>query len=227
MHINKFLTALVLFIAAFGSAYAHLPEGARVSKKQTGQTSVQYREVCANSLAQMDQEINNVRARLLAGGDCWWNLDEGRYIVPKVDPSTGQQEVSSLYAGSVWLGGRDPGNNLKLACQNFRTSGGIKNDFWPGPLNVEGQTERAVCDQWDRHFRVTGDEIRRNLRNVAAGLLDPAEIPRGVKGWPAKGNPYFDEVWGFDLPNTLMPTIAALMTRSKATILPLRSVVAT
>jgi hypothetical protein len=27
-------------------------------------------------------------------------------------------------------------------------------------------------------------------------------IPRGVKGWPAKGNEYFFEINEFDLPNT-------------------------
>jgi hypothetical protein len=198
----KFIATLVLFVAALGNVHAHLPPGARVVKN-TRQATVQSRaEVCANSLAQVDQEINNVRARLLAGGDCWWDLSDGRYIVPKVDPSTGQKEVSSIYAGSVWLGGRDPGGNLKLACQNYRTSGGIKNDFWPGPLNEDGQTEQATCDLWDRHFRVTGDEIRRHLRNIANGNFNPDDIPRGVKGWPATGNPYFEEVWGFELPNT-------------------------
>ena len=105
---------------------------------------VQYRNQCANSLSQIDQEINNVRARLLGGGDCWWNLTDGRYVVPKVDVSTGAQEVSSIFAGSVWIGGVDPGNNLKLACQTFRNDG--RNDFWPGPLRDEdGTTDAATC----------------------------------------------------------------------------------
>jgi len=160
---------------------------------------VQYRNQCANSLSQIDQEINNVRARLLGGGDCWWNLTDGRYVVPKVDVSTGAQEVSSIFAGSVWIGGVDPGNNLKLACQTFRNDG--RNDFWPGPLRDEdGTTDAATCKNWDFHFRVTGTDIRKHLTNLAAGNLDINSVPRSLRGWPSQGNPHFTDVWGFDLP---------------------------
>ncbi|MBK9338079.1 MAG: hypothetical protein IPM98_16640 [Lewinellaceae bacterium] len=161
----------------------------------------EYRGVCASSRSQIDMEINNVRARLLGGGDCWWDFNDGRYIVPKVDVSTGQREVSSIFAGSVWLGGVDPAGNLKLACQDYRPSG--RNDFWPGPLTEAGTTDDQVCANWDRHFRVTGDEIRTHLSNIASGNLNPDNIPRGVKGWPAKGNnAFFFDVWGFQLPFT-------------------------
>ena len=159
------------------------------------------RGVCAGASDQIDIEINNVRARLLGAGDCWWNYDEGRYIVPKVDPASGQQEVSSIFAGSVWLGGVDPGQNLKLACQDYRYNG--DDDFWPGPLDpIVGTTDEATCANWNRHFRVTGEDIRQHLKNLANGNLSPDAIPRNIKGWPAKGNEFFYSVWGFDLPYT-------------------------
>jgi hypothetical protein len=177
---------------------ANVPDDVRKAHQDN---KVHYRtDVCANSKSQIDQEINNVRARLLGGGDCWWDFKNGRYIVPKVDPSTGQREVSSIFAGSVWLGGIDPGKNLKLACQNYRSDG--KNDFWPGPLTEQGTTDQYTCTNWDRHFRVTGEEIRKHLANLVNGDLNEADIPTGVKGWPAKHNPYFSDVWGFDLPDT-------------------------
>lgn len=182
------------------SVNAHVPDYVRNAGKAK---KVQYRGVCASSESQIDMEINNVRARLLGGGDCWWDFNDGRYVVPKVDVTTGQREVSSIFAGSVWLGGIDPAGNLKLAAQDYRPSG--QNDFWPGPLTEVGITDEFVCDNWDRHFRVTGDEIRRHLANLAAGDLNPDNIPRGVKGWPARQRPglnYFVDVWGFDLPNT-------------------------
>jgi hypothetical protein len=176
----------------------HTPDVMRRSKPRKAVTE---RGPCASSESAIDQEINNVRARLLGGGDVWWDFNDGRYIVPKVDVSTGAREVSSIFAGSVWLGGLDPAGNLKLACQDYRPGG--QNDFWPGPLNPnDGTTDEATCKEWDRHFRVTGDEIRQHLNNIASGLNDPALIPRGVKGWPARGNPYFAEVWQFSLPNT-------------------------
>jgi len=189
--------AVVLALFSW-SVSAHVPYPHKKSARDTKR--VEYRGVCANSRSQIDMELNNVRARLLGGGDCWWDFNDGRYIVPKVDVSTGQKEVSSIYAGSVWLGGIDPGGSLKLACQDYRT--GSSNDFWPGPLTEVGITDEQTCANWDRHFRVTGDEIRRHLANLANGDLNPDNIPRGVKGWPARGNPYFADVWGFDLPYT-------------------------
>jgi len=192
---------LAVLMLAASIVQAHEPKHRSASPAgDNKKPNVNYRAVCANSTSQIDQDVNNVRARLLAGGDCWWDLKEGRYIVPKVDPATGAREVSALYAGSVWLGGIDPGGNLKLACQTYRNDG--RNDFWPGPLNEQGITESAVCANWDFHFEVSGDDIRQHLRNIAEGNLDPNAIPRSLRGWPAQGNQYFADVWGFDLPFT-------------------------
>ena len=196
MRINKLWLIALLALVSW-SVSAEVPD---YIKKASKAKKVEYRGVCANSESQIDMDINNVRARLLGGGDCWWNFQEGRYIVPKVDVSTGQREVSSIFAGSVWLGGLDPAGNLKLACQAYRSDG--KNDFWPGPLSEIGITDEFTCKNWDRHFQVTGDEIRKHLANLASGNSNPDDIPRGVKGWPARGNPFFADVWGFDLPYT-------------------------
>lgn len=195
---NIWLTAFFSFVV-FG-LMAHTPD---LGKRPAGGGNVAPRGggFCASSEAQIDQEINNVRARLLGGGDCWWDLNDGRYIVPKVNPNTGQREVSSIFAASVWLGGVDPAGNLKLACQDYRTGG--RNDFWSGPLDpITGTTTAETCKNWDKHFRVTAAEIRQHLANIAAGITDPNTIPRGVKGWPARGNPYFIDVHQFSLPNT-------------------------
>jgi hypothetical protein len=50
-----------------------------------------YRASCVASRAETDLNINNVRARLLAGGDVWYDIRRGRggYIVPNVDPAPG------------------------------------------------------------------------------------------------------------------------------------------
>jgi hypothetical protein len=197
MRIFKFIM-VALFALGTWSASAHIPDYIRKQSKMVNKAK--YRGVCSNSTSQIDQSINNVRARLLGGGDCWWDFSDGRYIVPKVDPSSGQREVSSIFAGSVWIGGVDPAGNLKIAAQDYRNDG--RNDFWPGPLTELGVTDEFTCDNWDRHFRVIGDEIREHLRNIANGNLSPDAIPRGVKGWPGRGNPYFVDVWGFDLPFT-------------------------
>ena len=80
---------------------------------------------CSGSSSQIDLNINNVRARILGGGSMWWDLSNGRYIVPNVAP--GEKEVSSIFAAGLWIGGYDAANNLKLAAQTYRQNG---NDFW-------------------------------------------------------------------------------------------------
>jgi len=170
----------------------------------------EYRFDCAESRAEIDLDVNNVRARLQVGGDIFWNFDDGRYIVPKRDPDSGIEEVSSIFAASVWLGGVSPNEtggppSLRLACQDYRTTSGV--DFFPGPLtDEEGATDAATCANWDRFFRVRGDSIRVHLANIefyrGLGVEYPeSEIPLDLRRWPARGNPYFGNFFEFDLPD--------------------------
>ncbi|MFN7116675.1 MAG: hypothetical protein ACK4TA_07720 [Saprospiraceae bacterium] len=166
---------------------------------------VTFRENCANSVSQIDQAVNNVRARLLTGGDVWWDGNEGRYVVPKVP--AGEPEVSSIFAGAVWLGGVDPAGNLKLAAKTFGTANG-ESDFFSGPLDPEtGKTTQQACARWDKFFVVKGENIRQHIRNFQQAKLnnkpyDVNDIPRDVKGWPGRGNPFFFDIHQFDLPDT-------------------------
>lgn len=167
---------------------------------------VSNRGACKTSNSSIDLNINNVRARLLGGGDMWWDLKDPKYIVPNVDPSSGLPEVSSIFAGAVWLGGFDAGKNLKMAAQTYRSAG---NDFWPGPLTNEGLVDEVTCSRWDRHFNVYGKDIKSHIDNFKKSFdpvsgeykYDPNTIPAEVKGWPSRGNPYFNEINGFDLPD--------------------------
>ncbi len=164
-----------------------------------------FRAACTTAQAQTDLDINNVRARLLTGGDMWWDRNDGGYVVPK--PAPGQSGVSAIYAGGIWMGGLDEGGNLKVACQTYGNASG-NSDYWPGPLSPDdGTTDGETCNNWDKHFEVKGTEIRESITRWSMasdqGILYPtSEIPLGVKGWPGKGNPYFKEIHGFDLPNT-------------------------
>lgn len=177
-------------------------------KPASSTSEISYRENCDNAIAQIDQAVNNVRARLTTGGDVWWDGDDGRYVVPKVAP--GVPEVSSIFAGAVWLGGYDDGGNLKLAAQTYGRSTG-KFDYWPGPLipdgDNQGEIEKETCAKWDRFFTVSALDIDKHKAQFEQAKLagipyDEAEVPRDVRGWPAKGNPYFFDVHEFELPNT-------------------------
>ena len=201
-------TILTAFVACVGLLLS-VPMEAHIDRNKIGKAKKErpagYREDCTTAQAQIDQDINNVRARLTTGGDVWWNRNDGKYVVPKVEP--GQPEVSSIFAGAVWLGGLDPGGGLKVAAQTYGNNNG-SSDFWPGPLDPEtGQTDLAICNDWDRFFEVFATEIDDHIElfeaSEAGGAVYSADlIPRGVKGWPGKGNPFFFEINDFDLPNT-------------------------
>ena len=170
-------------------------------------TTNSFRAACIEARAETDLAINNVRARLRSGGDLWWDGTNARYIVPNVDPASGQPEISSLFAGGIWLGAFDDGGNLILAAQTYRQRG---NDYWTGPLNTTtGIIEKADCEKWDRFFSVYGSDIDA-LRadyfapDPATGQSDQTidtRPARNILGWPGRGNPYFAEIYGFDLPD--------------------------
>ncbi len=156
-----------------------------------------FRNDCNPSNSQVDLDINNVRARLLAGGDLWWDLSDGRYVIPNVAP--GEKEVSSIFAAALWIGGYDSGLNLKIAAQTYRQGG---NDFWTGPLDASGNTNNATCTQWDEHFIVLGEDIEAHIADFVEDGVINGEIPDGVKFWPARGNREFPtKNGGFDLPD--------------------------
>jgi len=167
-------------------------------------TRINLREVCKPSKSSIEMDINNVRARLLGGGDMWWDGNsKARYVIPKVDPTSGLKEVSSLFASSVWIGGYQ-GGSLKASGLTYRTQG---HSWFPGPLDPnDGTTDAPICARWDRHFEVLGADVRKHFANYRKheeeGTLPipPAEIPDGVKYWPSAGNEFFADKYGFDLP---------------------------
>lgn len=198
--IRSLVTIAILLPALL--AHAHIdPEkyGSNISTDD----KVSFRSDCAQSTRQIDMDINNVRARLLNGGDVWWDLQDGKYIVPNVDPASGIPEKSSIFAGAVWIGGYDDVGNLKMAAQTYRDA--THTDFWPGPLTNVGTTAKDTCLQWDRFFQVLGVNIRSHVRAFEEARntgtsLNCDEIPQDIRGWPGKGNPYFFEINGWDLP---------------------------
>lgn len=155
-------------------------------------------QVCGNPQSQIDIQGNNIKARILNGGDLFTDLTDGQFFPNPGPPGT--PSPSTIYAAGLWMGGVDPGLNLKLATSDYRSD--QKYDYTAGPLNLDGTTDEFTCSNWDKHFRVTGAEIAafRAALPLTADELK-AQFP-GIAGWPATGNPYFKEIWGYDLPLT-------------------------
>ena len=194
---------IIIFFAFFiyTSVFSYVDKDERSGRI----TVINTREDCVEGTEMAIQNINNVRATLLSSGDVWWNLQQGQYFVPNTPPEI--QDVSSLFAGSVWIGGFEPiegGEDiLKIAATTYRPGG----DWYPGPLDDEtGTSDSEVCARWDRFFEVTGDEIDLHRLNFnrfrQAGLDYPKDsIPDNVRFYPGLGNVDFPIRFGFQLPD--------------------------
>ncbi len=156
---------------------------------------------CVNATAQADLDINNVRAKILNGGDMWWDIfgsTNARYQVPK--PPAGQVGPSSQFASSVWIGGYDAGGSLKTAAQTYRQNG---NDYWPGPLTSTATTDPATCVAWDKFFKINRVDVESYYNWVMNNQGDPNPLEGTtamdvINTWPAFGPdgqplaPYYD-----------------------------------
>lgn len=71
---------------------------------------------CPPTTAQFDLDINNVRARILNGGDMWWdNISQTNYYEVPIGSNK-----NSLYTGAIWIGGYDGTGALKVAGPSAR-----------------------------------------------------------------------------------------------------------
>mgnify|MGYP007101860577 CR=1 FL=1 len=139
---------------------------------------------CSPSSAFEWLNINNVRTRINAGGDMWWDLPGGigsQYFIPANGSAT------SLYAGALWIAGLDINNQLKCAAVRFRQDG---NDFWTGPLTLKGASiDELTCAQWDRIWKISRaevDEFINHFDQDGVFIDDPDyTIPKSILDWPA------------------------------------------
>ncbi len=137
---------------------------------------------CSPAKAAIDLDINNVRARLMTGGDMWWNIgtQSSAYEIPKNSGKTSQ------FAASCWIGGYDKQGQLKVAAQTYRQDG---NDYWPGALNSLGKITADTCDLWDRFWKVDRATINQFIQMYKAGA-DVTSMTQfdAITQWPASGN---------------------------------------
>lgn len=124
--------------------------------------------VCTNPDGQIDLDGNGLLARILSAGDFGWNFSDAIYFPNFIQANPDQP--ATIFLGGLWYGGIDPAGNLKLKATTYRNSG--KTSFFTGPLDpVAGATDQSVCDNWDRHFRVTATAVSDFLADLADGSL--------------------------------------------------------
>jgi len=133
---------------------------------------------CQPAVAAIDLDINNVRARLMTGGDMWWNLglQVAAYEVPK---NSGK---SSQFAASCWIGGFDKQNQLKVAAQTYRQDG---NDYWPGALDKStAKISSDQCANWDKFWKVDKSTINAFIEASKTGQSPTGSAYDVIYQWP-------------------------------------------
>ncbi|MGB0431921.1 MAG: hypothetical protein ACPGLV_15710, partial [Bacteroidia bacterium] len=176
----KNILSLILSIFLVMPAMAEKVEG--IGEKKPSASNKRLKARCENASGGADLDVNNVRTRILNGGDMWWDLTDAKYEIPKV----GANEVKrhSLFAGSIWIGGLNNGN-IHAAAQTYRQFGG--NDIWAGPIDtITVSVDDGDCEYWDKIFQVTRDEIDDFIEEFEANG-SVTEIPNNIADWPAHG----------------------------------------
>ncbi len=171
------LVALISFVSASAREKQGSEIFGEVHKTQAG---AKVMGACVGATNSQELWVNNVRTIIFTAGDMWWDLfgnGNAYYIIPAIaDKSKG---ISSLFAGSVWIGGLDAGGQLKVAAMTYRQTG---YDYWPGPLDVtNASTNSDVCNQYDKLFTMTRKEAEDAVFN---GVYSD-----NIKNWPGNGDP--------------------------------------
>lgn len=187
-NIFRYLFIALLSFAVGHGAYAdkfHGHKGGTKSTREVKSTAAG----CLPGAAFKYLEINNVRTQVHTGGDMWWNFEDADYEIP-----AGSGKMS-LFSASLWLGGVDVNNQLKLAAVRYRQgpnsgSPGVGNDYWPGPLTIDGTASitGSVCAEYDKMWYITREEVDEYLAWWDAKDEFPDYvIPKSITNWPAHG----------------------------------------
>lgn len=124
---------------------------------------------------------DNLQFDILNGLEAFNNLKYKVGIGPDGDLDT-REYASVIQSMGTWAGGVDPNGSFKMAL-----GVGSVQDWSPGPLDEEGQTNPDICQNWDRVFTVTKEEIIKSIEIYQKG--GPcSEIPEAVLNWPGRNN---------------------------------------
>jgi hypothetical protein len=122
-------------------------------------------------------DVTNVNANILTGGDFFDGLGSNHFEVPR---GSGK---NTIYAGALWLGGKDQQNNLYVSSQTYRQFSPPQAGYWPGPIgNIMGQAHSAT---YDKVWKVSKAQIQNHIANYS----NPSySIPADIASWPGNGN---------------------------------------
>ncbi|MBK7691105.1 MAG: hypothetical protein IPJ31_08305 [Bacteroidetes bacterium] len=107
----------------------------------------------------------------------FWNPDtqSPSYEFPK---GSGKH---SNFAAALWIAGVNTATSqLHVSAQTYRQTG---NDYWPGPLDNNGNIDTATSNKWDKIWKVNRTTIDSFIATSPHTL---ANTPAVIIQWPAK-----------------------------------------
>ena len=104
-------------------------------------------------------DINNIRAQIQASGQQFWpepisnGLNDPVFEFPK------GSGLNTIFNSTLWIGGLDESDSLRLAAERYRQSG---LDYWTGPLSSDGtglSIDLSTVVQYQKVWKLTGEEL--------------------------------------------------------------------
>lgn len=175
----KITLSLVLMVAWSATTFAKMNVGANRLAALPPNTGAKVAAACPVTQAQIDLDVNQVRARILVGGDLWWD-PFGQ--TPYYEVPIGSNK-NAIYSGALWIGGFDQSNQLLVAAQTYRQAGA--NDFWGGPISKDPGTgamtiSDARCLEFDRFWTIKREDVEN--------FISDNVVTPDIQDWPGNGN---------------------------------------
>lgn len=142
---------------------------------------------CPETYSQEVLESNRLSVNILNNGNLFNRNGEGFFKIPY----TGLGSPTTIRKAGLWIGGVDPGGNLKMAASAV-DSDNEQSDFAPGPLDpATGYPyEGFPCGHFDQVWKVTREEILTHVKDFRDDWKIDNPIP-AILYWPGQGNPHF------------------------------------
>nr|HQU59223.1 hypothetical protein [Saprospiraceae bacterium] len=150
---------------------------------------------CSGSAEGIYLHGNQVRAFINNSGTLFLDEEGAAFQVPFQFP-----KKATIYAQGLWLAGYGPDGNLRVAAPTYSINS-EDFEYFPGPLDSPGQSTAEQCANWNRVWTVSRYQIEAHLADFGDNGIIDSPLPE-ILGWPGKGNPHFQEIYGFELPDT-------------------------
>ncbi|PLX14787.1 MAG: hypothetical protein C0599_18105 [Salinivirgaceae bacterium] len=126
-------------------------------------------------------DVNNVEAAYNIRNSIFWDLSGNAYYkVPK------EQDASSIFATSIWFGGKDSEGELHISADRFDQ----EHVFNAGPLRLaDAGTDEVVTDQFNRIWKLDRATIENFKYRYEQGQIEDGTWPIdfNIASWPAHG----------------------------------------